>query len=264
MPMLRSVSWNRISRSNSVTCVPNGITQKARKPGNMARIGASRTRTVDGGRCDALLEEQLDAVGQGDQHATGPSAHRADACLHVGDRLALHPDVEHHGDQQGRRTRSRPARRGSSSRPSPSTVASRHGRRGRRARRPADGHGRLLEALPSTGETREREHLPGQQRVRREPRVKTARTPRRPRHSVTRTGSAASPASVRTSARSPSASDRAAASRVELYERLVLERRLQLVGPLGQAPFVDEQRVGEEHEPPVKASSSMAPPAWRV
>ena len=29
---------------------------------------------------------------------------------------------------------------------------------------------------------------------------------------------------------------------VELYERLVLERRLQLVGPLGQAPFVDEQR----------------------
>ena len=38
--MFRSVSWNGISRPNSVTSVPNGITQNARKPGNIARIGA--------------------------------------------------------------------------------------------------------------------------------------------------------------------------------------------------------------------------------
>ncbi len=40
MPMFRSASWNGISRPNSVTWVPNGITEKARNPGNMARIGA--------------------------------------------------------------------------------------------------------------------------------------------------------------------------------------------------------------------------------
>ena len=43
--------------------------------------------------------------------------------------------------------------------------------------------------------------------------------------------------------------ERGRIGRMHLDERLVLERRLQLVGPLGQAPFVDEQRIGEEHEP---------------
>ena len=37
--MFRSASWNGISRPNSVTSVPNGITQNV-KPGNIARIGA--------------------------------------------------------------------------------------------------------------------------------------------------------------------------------------------------------------------------------
>ena len=47
-----------------------------------------------------LLEEELDAVGQGLQHAVGTGAVRADAVLHVGDDLAHAPDVEHHRHEQ--------------------------------------------------------------------------------------------------------------------------------------------------------------------
>ena len=42
---------------------------------------------------------------------------------------------------------------------------------------------------------------------------------------------------------------RGGVGRMQLDERLVLERGLQLVGALGQAPLVDEQRIREEHEP---------------
>ena len=49
-----------------------------------------------------LLEEELDAVGQGLQHAERPGPVRADAVLHVADDLALEPDHQHRGDQQER------------------------------------------------------------------------------------------------------------------------------------------------------------------
>ena len=51
---------------------------------------------------DALLEEELHAVGQRDQDAEGARAVRSDPRLHVGDDLALHPDHEEHGEEQRR------------------------------------------------------------------------------------------------------------------------------------------------------------------
>ena len=183
MPMLRSVSWNRISRSNDLRAERDHA--EGEEAGEHGEDRRDRVhRTVDGGRCDALLEEQLDAVGQGDQHATGPrraSGRRVSACR----RSPCAPSRCRASRRSARRrTRSRPARRGSSSRPSPSTVASCHGRRGPRGNVRSDGHGRLLRgAALHRRDARASEHLPGQQRVRRgAPADGTARTPRRPRH----------------------------------------------------------------------------------
>ena len=65
------------------------------------RYGASRKhRPVGRGRDRLLLEEELDAVGRGLQHAVGARAVGPDAVLHVGDDLAHAPDVEHHRDEQ--------------------------------------------------------------------------------------------------------------------------------------------------------------------
>ncbi len=83
------------------------------------RIGADRRQV--------LLEEQLDAVGQGlqDPERAGPVG--ADAVLHVGDELALEPDHQHDADRAGRRTPRPPStpRSGSpSSRSSPESSGS--------------------------------------------------------------------------------------------------------------------------------------------
>src|SRR5690606_4606183 len=51
-------------------------------------------------RDQVLLEDQLQAGGQGLEHAEGPGPVRADAVLHVGDHLALEPHHEDHRDQQ--------------------------------------------------------------------------------------------------------------------------------------------------------------------
>src|SRR5204863_8168471 len=43
--------------------------------------------------------------------------------------------------------------------------------------------------------------------------------------------------------------------RVDLEERLLLQRLLQFRSPLGEGPFIDEQRVGEEQKGSGRAGS---------
>ena len=57
-------------------------------------------RPVGEGRRDPLLEEQLDAVRERDQHAVRTRTHGAHARLHVRDDLPLDPDQHHDGHQE--------------------------------------------------------------------------------------------------------------------------------------------------------------------
>src|SRR4029079_7878279 len=49
---------------------------------------------------DGLFEEDLDPVGEREEHAARAGPHRAGAGLEVRDHLALHPDHEQDGDEQ--------------------------------------------------------------------------------------------------------------------------------------------------------------------
>ena len=82
--MSRSASWNGTWWPNSVIAGPNGITANASSAGDHRGQAATRVDgPVGGDRRDALLEEELDAVGQRDEdRRTGRpgSARCASAC----------------------------------------------------------------------------------------------------------------------------------------------------------------------------------------
>jgi hypothetical protein len=78
---------------------PSGIRPKVMNAGTMVRIGARRNthgRTV---RDEVLLEDDLEAVGEGLEDAERAGAVGADAVLEVRDDLALEPDHQHGGEQ---------------------------------------------------------------------------------------------------------------------------------------------------------------------
>ena len=252
--MFRSASCSGTSRPHSVTWVPNGITANARNPGNIARIGRDR---VDGairvGRRDAFLEEELDAVGERDQHAARAGAHRADPRLEVGDHLALHPDVEHHGDQQREEHDHDLHDAGSPSRPSPSGVTPH--RSGHRLGELAALGDRAGSTSPARANICPDSNVfaasPGWLNGTNAAPAATCSVDARPAAPPPGVGAHDRPAAVG----EPSGR---CVGRVHLDERLVLERRLQLVGALGQTPLVDEQRIREQLACPPRAGSAVA------
>jgi hypothetical protein len=95
-PTLRSVSW---------ALVAEGEPERQHREGQEGRDhhdhrGDDVEDLVGAGRPHVLLEEQLDAVGQGLEDPEGPDPVGADPGLHEGDHPPLQPDGEQHRQHQ--------------------------------------------------------------------------------------------------------------------------------------------------------------------
>ncbi len=237
MPMLRSVSWNGMhapEEHDRLAERDDGERQEAR------HHREDRRQVVDAeigvrGR-DALLEEELEAVGERDQDAARAGAHGSHARLHVRDHLPLHPDVEHHGDQQREEDHDHahdeepPVHPVHQADTSSSTGAS------------------TSEATASSVTSAVKE--PESNALAANPAwLNGTNTDPRATSSVTRAGSSASPGRRAHQGPGPVDDPQPVGVRgMDLHERLLGERRLQLVGTIGEPALIDEQRVREETE----------------
>ncbi len=202
--------------------------------------GEQVDRLVRVRRDDALLEEELDPVGERDQDAARPRAHRALPGLEVGDHLPLEPDVEQHGDQQREEDDHDP---GDQQEPVEPVHLARTPRARPRPIAPSAGASTVDVAVDREATV--------QERVRREPGLVERDEDRSLRDVLGDADRAASPPrpTVVTRTPAPSATPAAPASSGWISTNGVVgERRLQLVGALGQPALVHEQRVREERQ----------------
>ena len=213
-------------------------------------------------RVDRLLEEELDPVGERQQHTAGAGAHRTRARLEVGDHLALHPDHEQHGHEEAGEHDHDLAEQDAPVDPghagSPPTAA---GAGASSAALPGASSCGASAASSSTVAT----NAPDEQRVRREPRlVERHEHGASAIRSVTRAGRTASPAAVRRRTPRPSARPWAAASSGCTSTTGGSPSAACSSGvSCDHPPVVDQQRVGDERDPVRREPPRAAAPARR-